>query len=347
MNSDQHLHALDALRGFAVLVVFLSHASNDGLLPGWLGDGAGQMGVQLFFLLSGYLMFHCYGTQTANAQNLRKFALGRFSRIAPLYWLVLLLSLLVASTGITPHYSFTSTGEFLRAFLFGAATKELWSVPVEVQFYCIFAGIWLARAFFSRNIFQTIAIGFAVAIIWRGWVSETDIVLPYMPLFLIGILIRLRQNHFAGLISWTGSPLAALICLGFFILNLPGIRGAAGLELTDGFYPKLWLDPIRLTAVCLIFISALSGSRNIWRIPTGLAFLGQISFCVYLIHRPILEFALSLDPSLPGPIVALICFGACLGVAQISLIWFERPIQRAIKASRVWARPQAPQATPG
>jgi len=54
----KYIHTLTGLRGLAALIVFVSHSANVGLLPHFFGTGFGQVGVMIFFLLSGFLMSH-------------------------------------------------------------------------------------------------------------------------------------------------------------------------------------------------------------------------------------------------------------------------------------------------
>ena len=55
----RNIDALDGLRGFTCLLVVFTHAGNSGLFLNTLGSG--QLGVMLFFALSGFLMVHLYG----------------------------------------------------------------------------------------------------------------------------------------------------------------------------------------------------------------------------------------------------------------------------------------------
>lgn len=137
MNRPRHT-ALDEVRGLAVLVVFVSHASNDGLLPPIFGQGAGQMGVLLFFMLSGYLMARIYGPQIPTPQAIRGFLMARVARILPIYWTVLGLSALAGWMGLAVHYQVSDPGTLAQAALMIWAPQELWSIPVEVQFYAVF-----------------------------------------------------------------------------------------------------------------------------------------------------------------------------------------------------------------
>ena len=330
-----HLPSLDAVRGFAVLVVFVSHAANDGMLPEWLGNGAGQMGVQLFFLLSGYLMAMCYSTRPASITNIRQFAIGRIARILPLYWLVLVLSALAAGAGLSPHYTFTSWTDLTRAVAFVVAPQELWSIPVEVQFYGVFVLLWMAIGPVRQHIGAITCTAVLIAFFWRGWVSDAMIVVPYLPCFLIGLLICLRQVRLSKVITALGHPATTIACLALFVLNLPGVRGAFDLELVSGFYPKMWLDPFRLLAVALVFLSALSIDNRIWKLPTGLAYLGKISFGVYLIHRPVMKAAEGLHDHIGGVLLAIAVLMVSIAIATLSLNLFERPVQQALKARAV------------
>ena len=57
---QKEIGALTGLRGVAALIVFVSHGANEGVLPAMLGNGFGQIGVMIFFVLSGFLMGQLY-----------------------------------------------------------------------------------------------------------------------------------------------------------------------------------------------------------------------------------------------------------------------------------------------
>ncbi len=340
-----HLPALDALRGLAVLIVFVSHAANDGMLPRWLGDGFGQMGVQLFFVLSGYLMMRLYGQTPITRRGARLFAAGRIARIVPLYGLVLLASLVLASLVGTAHYQFETAGDLARAALFIVAPRELWSIPVEMQFYLLFVVIWACCPLIGERIVWLLPVALVLAALWRGLISEAMILVPYLGAFVLGLVIRHLEHRLAPLIAWLSDPRIAALCLFVFVLNMPGLRGMAGLELTDRFYAKIWLDPVRLAALTALFLSTLGPDARLWHLPTGLNRLGVLSFCVYLLHRPILKFAQDLD--LYGPLLAVICLGVAITLAEASMRWIERPLGRRLKARLGGQMRPTPQPVPG
>ncbi|MEO1313472.1 MAG: hypothetical protein AAFV27_06310, partial [Pseudomonadota bacterium] len=66
------------------------------------------------------------------------------------------------------------------------------------------------------------------------------------------------------------------LALVILCLNLPGVRGLFGMELWSGFYPRLWLDPLRYLAAMFCLITAI-GAPGRWVIGGPLVFLGRIS----------------------------------------------------------------------
>src|SRR5262245_41113878 len=87
--------ALTSLRFLAALLVFLFHFGPEGGLWDIVG-GEGHVGVGVFFTLSGFLITARYGDRLARGGSLKTYVLRRVARILPLYYAVLILSLLLA-----------------------------------------------------------------------------------------------------------------------------------------------------------------------------------------------------------------------------------------------------------
>ena len=94
MNEDlkghqlQHLPALDGIRGIAVLLVIVSHLFSFLVIPAF-----GWIGVDVFFVLSGFLITRILLFSKGNKHYFKNFYIRRALRIFPLYFLVLFLSL--------------------------------------------------------------------------------------------------------------------------------------------------------------------------------------------------------------------------------------------------------------
>lgn len=330
--------ALDELRGLAVLVVFLSHAANDGLLPGWLGDGAGQLGVQIFFMLSGFLMLRLYGARPLTPGRARDFLLARAGRILPVYWLVLAVSALAGAAGWAVHYQVAEGSALAAAAGLVVAPQELWSVPVEAQFYLIFLALWAAIGAgggWRAALVWLVPAALLLAAAFRGGVSELALAPAFAPAFLIGMWLAVLPVPPA-----LGRGAAPWVALGLLVVNLPGLRGAWGLELWEGFYPGLWLDPFRLGAAALLLASAAAAPGR-WLLGRPLAALGIVSYGFYLFHRPILR---ALGPvEAPGWALALLAFTVCAALATLSWRGLEKPAAARIRGWRVPRRRPARQ----
>jgi len=78
--------SLDGLRGLAAYIVVVSHVSNaTGLWDKNFGNGAGQIGVMIFFVLSGFLMGHLYIGREWSLDAVKRFCVSRVARVFPLY----------------------------------------------------------------------------------------------------------------------------------------------------------------------------------------------------------------------------------------------------------------------
>ena len=147
-----HIKQLDGLRGIAILFVLLFHFFNYGFLYPYLSFG--WTGVDLFFVLSGFLITGILLDTKRNKGFYRTFLIRRALRILPLYYGVLLAFAL-----ISPHfgpttwfkeyqlYFWTHTSNYL--FLtkgFFRPLGHFWSLAIEEQFYLIWPLlIWVFR----------------------------------------------------------------------------------------------------------------------------------------------------------------------------------------------------------
>lgn len=153
-SAPRHIPALDGLRGIAILAVFLSHfggghKSANPVVHLWSTlTSAGWMGVDLFFVLSGFLITGILYDTSQNEHRVRNFYARRTLRIFPLFYGVLFLFL-----ALTPVLHLVWRPEHLLYFLYlgnmtvfvphmqspGAmmTVEHFWSLAVEEQFYLL------------------------------------------------------------------------------------------------------------------------------------------------------------------------------------------------------------------
>lgn len=171
------MFGLDFLRAAAILAVLGAHASVVLYphLPVWFGlvGHGGFYGVELFFVLSGFLIGQILVRENvalSHGLGLATFYLRRWFRTLPLFWLFLAIN--VALELHFRHHRVGASeavahGFFLRTFAANNVTffPESWSLAIEEWFYLLFpAALWLALQFWQRfdRVFLSIAGAFFV-----------------------------------------------------------------------------------------------------------------------------------------------------------------------------------------
>ncbi len=151
---------LQALRAVAASLVAIDHAASicvsSGFLPVALHKAIwvlGHLGVDIFFVISGLIMVRTTNAQAAGVSTSTKFAIGRLTRVAPLYWLATALfsawliakgktvdpNALIASLFFIPHYA-PALATVKPVLLAG------WTLNYEMMFYTLFAaGLFLRK----------------------------------------------------------------------------------------------------------------------------------------------------------------------------------------------------------
>lgn len=172
------LPGLDTLRAAAILAVMFFHLTIFGELPEgilplpWFG----WMGVDLFFVLSGFLIGQqlLRGWTEEQRPSFGRFYLRRAARILPAYWFVLLLYFLVPawreSSGLPPLWTFLTFTLNLDVNLRQHAFSHAWSLCVEEHFYLLLPLLLalLMRRPSARKAVATVALMVAGGVILRG-----------------------------------------------------------------------------------------------------------------------------------------------------------------------------------
>lgn len=310
------MKALTPLRGVAALAVLSQHAG----LP-----VRGYLGVDLFFLLSGFVMMHAYGTMAASWASLASFLKARLARIYPVHLLMLVLLLPLLRSG--PEFSIG--GLVSSLLLLQSPWHSMcwnlfsWSISAEWHAYLLFpllAGVirvksarWLVIALAAC----ALVVGINDLARHTGDITNSPVVfLRCLPEFIAGMaLYRLRD--LGALPAWAQSD--ALLAAA-----LAGVAGLDVLRAPDGL-------TITLLGVLLICAaredSAFARLLNLKPLP----WLGEISYSLYMVQMVVLVALSHLAPNLP-PLAhsALFCLGAFALAAPISR-GFEFP-------ARAWLR---------
>jgi exopolysaccharide production protein ExoZ len=304
--------SLDLLRGVAILLVVLVHCQEEstGVVPGlsWFAKSYGGLGVQLFFIVSGYTMMLTFGDKVDLAAA-RSFYLRRFFRIAPLFWVAIVFYLLVtAGRGIT-NFAPGGVGinDVLLTFFFMHWTSVTaynsvvpggWSIAVEMQFYLLFP---LLIYLFRRQGGATLC----YALIALASIVGQSVVEPYLIPKLAASLPSSQGFLAEGVFtSWLPHQ---VICFGFGILlydyielkNRPAL-GALFLLVAALMCPPLGLEVVLLTVIALAVL--MSNVSLSW-----MTLLGRHSYAIYLVHFAVVSFIAALVPMGLVPLFLLVC----------------------------------------
>lgn len=175
MNSEESkkIDVINALRGYAILAVIYQHLFGQLTPPGWvtinIGDivwhpltflSNGWLGVNLFFVLSGFVLFLPYvkNTRAMNSpQSIMFYYQRRANRLLPLYYIVVLFLLVTTYKEADDYYQaavslLTITFNFSAATFSPAINPALWSLGIEILFSLLFP--LLVIIFYRQGIFR-------------------------------------------------------------------------------------------------------------------------------------------------------------------------------------------------
>jgi peptidoglycan/LPS O-acetylase OafA/YrhL len=310
---------LDTLRLIAVLLVYHFHANvflehNGNLFP------YGALGVQIFFVLSGFLITRILeATQTGVLlSDFRTFYVRRCLRIFPAYYALLVCLLLIGQLPF-PFFQFTYLFN-LKVFLdkgFTGTIVHLWSLCVEEQFYLLYPLALLLTPKKIRVILLSVLI---VLSIWANFYSQAVfnnrpyyLLLPVCGQFL---LFGCLAGH-AQLRGWADKSNGTLLM--FVGVTLQAIDQYLVFS-TPGFADKndlFWYRNYTLSAFSIaIFVLGLWHTKNnlVLKVFNYVPFvyLGKISYGIYLYHpfsfvvRAIICYLLPPAKVLNGELVAFV-----------------------------------------
>jgi peptidoglycan/LPS O-acetylase OafA/YrhL len=334
-GDEKYRPDIDGLRAIAVLSVVFCHA-------GFTGFTGGFVGVDIFFVISGYLITGIIWRDLRRGRfSLTEFYVRRIRRIIPALFVVLAASsiagyfLLVPTDLVSLGGSLKSTILFYSNFHFikqinyfdgPAAEKPLlhtWSLSVEEQFYAIWPLLFLLMARFlpaKRVLPSLLAIAAISLILAQLKLAEH----PKDPFFL---------SYYRMWELMVGSALAIAppILMSRGLAAALAILGFSLIAFSVGFYdPTTPFPAFTALPPCLgaALIIAAGGSSNPASKVLGLGpirFVGLISYSLYLIHWPLLSFArLYLNDDLDVWHRLIIVLGSVL-LAYLSWRFVEQP----------------------
>lgn len=311
----QRNQSLDLLRGVAILLVIAVHSQEQavGSMPilTWFAKTCGELGVQLFFIVSGYTMMLTYGGRLDLAAA-RSFYIRRVFRIAPLFWIAIVFYLLTRGQGIkTFAPDGIGTVDVLLTFLFlhgysvnayNSVVPGGWSIAVEMQFYLLFP---LLIALFRRSNGPMLCYALIALVSVVGQFAADNYLIPNLAASLPPGQKPLAEGMFY---CWLPHQ---LICFGFGILlydyiELKNRPTWGALFLFGAALSSSWGAEVALLAVFAFAVLASNVTMS------AMALFGRHSYAIYLVHFAVLSAMTTLVP--PNPLLLFLTV-ACSSLA--------------------------------
>ena len=299
--------ALDGLRGIAILLVLVGHLIEiqpTSALTGWLNQAIKSLwiGVDLFFVLSGYLITDILVRTRQDARRVRNFYMRRALRIFPAYYLIVIGTVLVVTAfhgdarivadtvGFTPSLmvfmqnivsAIDPARPMLREF------TPLWSLAVEEQFYLLWPWlVWRCRTEQLPRLCLAVlgtALLLKAVMVFGGFKATAIYHLTFtrMDTLAVGAWLAARQATGAPpLPRWNWIvPFAAATLLAALFLYAFGLRmtrGALVVALATSATPWLFGGLLHASLVPGLLRRSLA---HPW-----LTFFGRYSYGLYLVH---------------------------------------------------------------
>lgn len=337
------IHLLQIYRGWAVLLVVLHHAS--GLVEKNFSGNiflsiftVGGAGVQFFFVLSGFIIWHIHKGDIGKRENFVSYLRKRAIRIYPIYILVTLLLVpfwfLIPSIGADYHKDLISLILSLALIPQDHAPHlgVAWSLTHEIFFYMIFSVLILNATVGKYLLFFWVLAFFVFNLLFADQMMYpmTFIFSPNNLLFAFGILAAVLANKYT--IGNTTS--LTLLFLGNILFVTTGLFLFISKSAHD-YNPGNYSIFIILFGMASFLI--VLQARNIildvkmknWRFAN---LLGNASYSVYLLHYPVLSALckglayFDINEFIPSTVIFLMIsiFAVLMGV--LLYLWVEKPL---------------------
>jgi peptidoglycan/LPS O-acetylase OafA/YrhL len=325
VSKPERVASLTGIRAVAALLVMLTHAaySTGKYTHGYVGLVYSRMeiGVPIFFVLSGFLLFGPWVKAAAShamPPSVRRYAWHRVRRIMPAYIVTVLAAYLLyhfRTAGPNPGHTWMGllrnltlsqgyTDNYLYSYLHQGLT-QMWSLAVEVAFYVVLPSLaYLLLVVLCRRRWRPALLltGLAgLALITPAWlilVHTTDFLpdgsrlwLPtYLSWFIGGMMLAVLQQMAVRAYAMACLPLALV---SYFIVATPiaGAPTTSPAELREALFKAAFYAMIATLAVAPLAL----GDRGMYArflASRPMVFLGEISYEIFLIHLLTMELVM-------------------------------------------------------
>ena len=317
--------SLTGVRAVAAILVVATHAAytTGKYIQGYFGLVSARMeiGVPIFFVLSGFLLFRPWvkSLATGSAEpSLRRYAWHRFRRIMPAYAVTVLIAYAIyhfRHAGPNPGHTWFGlfrnltltqiyTFNYLRGYLHQGLT-QMWSLAVEATFYVLLPllaylllVVLCGRQWRPKLLLFGIATLALISPVWLVGVhlmtsipNGARLWLPtYLIWFLAGMSLTVLQRMGVRCYGFVALPLAA-ICYIIASTPIAGDPTTSPLGLSQALYKAVFYAAIAGLAVAPLALGD-QGWYSRFLATRPMVWLGEISYEIFLVHLITMEFAM-------------------------------------------------------
>ena len=325
--------ALDGLRGICAIAVMIYHFSgHNGLnyLPGaWVA-------VDLFFVLSGFVIAHSYGPKILGGLSFKGFILSRLIRLAPMYMVGLMLGVFAAIQATT-----VSSLQIVKIALLG-----VFLIPYDGNIAWPFGFDFVRGSIFPLNdpawslffeLFVNVAF-FYFALNFRRIYIFPLVVVAYMAFIALTLATRQINGGWAWDDMYLGFPrvIATFFC-GVLIYGFkPKIKPSISIALSVlivllfivssakvAFLNSLFLVPLTVLFLSVIYVG---GTAKL-----VCNFLGEISYPLYIVHFPIFRFLYPMIAGVTSPLMQIFLVSIFTIALSYALSRFDVAVRAILK----------------
>jgi peptidoglycan/LPS O-acetylase OafA/YrhL len=331
---------IDGLRAVAIIPVLFFHA-------GVAGFSGGFVGVDVFFVISGYVIALSLLNDLENDRfSIWRFYSRRIRRIFPALFVTLIVASVAACVLFLPSFlldfwkSLLATSVFLSNMYFWKASGyfqpdalfspllHTWSLAVEEQYYLFMpVATWLIYRFFGRRWLTMFGLAILASLILSAYATQTAPTANFYFLptraweLLIGAALALgnipviRSRLLAEILGVAG--LGAIL---FAVVTFDDSTPFPGLSALFPCLGSVLLIYVGKSRVGSLATSLLSLRPMVW--------IGLISYSLYLVHWPIISFSYYYRLQKPDAFQASLIIVASVALAYLSWRFVEQPIRR-------------------
>lgn len=321
--SNRNLN-IDSLRAVAALSVLTSHVLH--LKAGIFGQ-ISSIGVLLFFLISGYCIV--LSLSTLGTRPILSFLIRRFFRLYPVYWIAVVFGTVMSTENISVHQFLGNLTMIQTALRIQDIVGVFWTLFIEIIFYGFIVLFLLFGLTERANIYMKSLILLMVITLCASIIRKiTGIAIPFgyflfLSVFLMGGLICKAHQEKQTINKIIVFYLATVFIITYLIFgNETFLSG--NIHTVSNY---IW--------ALVIFSIVMNRKWLAWK---WLAYVGKISFCIYLFHVPIYNVLVFWIHNKPAQLVITLSFTLIMSmiinkIIEDPFIKMSRRIQQVLKPS--------------